>query len=128
MTIPPYMRRYFVRLACFLTAYAFVLVGGLMLATAGVGIGIRVFLAFTTAAAICGVFWAIFRLLVECDDEYQRLLLVKQVLLATGATLAITTCWEFLRVYDVLADGPRWTGVIWLGMFGLAAPIVRWRA
>lgn len=128
MSTPLYMRRYFFRLAGFMTAYAFVLIGGLMLATAGVGIGIRVFLAFTTAAMILGVFWAIFRLLAECDDEYQRLLLVKQVLLATAATLAITTCWEFLRVYDVLVEGPQWTGVIWLAMFGLAAPVVRWRS
>jgi hypothetical protein len=49
-------------------------------------------------------------------------------LLATAATLAITTCWQFLAVYDVLAEGPQWIGVIWLAMFGLAAPIVRWRA
>jgi hypothetical protein len=38
------------------------------------------------------------------------------------------TFWQFLEVYDVLAEGPKWTGVIWLAMFGFAAPIVRWRA
>lgn len=128
MPLPIYMKRYFFRLGCFMTAYGFVLVFGLMAAAAGVPLGVRVFLAFANAALICGVFWTIFRLLAECDDEYQRYLLVRQVLLGTAATLVITTFWQFLEVYGVLAEGPRWIGAIWLAMFGVAAPIVRWRA
>jgi hypothetical protein len=128
MPLPAYMKRYFFRLACFMTAYAAVLIGGLMASAAGVPVGVRVFLAFATAAMICGMFWAIFRLLAECDDEYQRLLLTKQVLLGTAATLVVATCWQFLQVYDVLTEGPQWIGVIWFAMFGLAAPVVRWRA
>lgn len=125
---PPYMKRYYFRLAVCLTGYAATLVGGLLVARAGAPVSVRIFLALLTASMVCGLFWAIFRLLAECDDEYQRLLLVRQTLLATAATLAITTCWQFLAVYDVLAEGPQWIGVIWLAMFGLAAPIVRWRA
>lgn len=128
MPLPQYMKRYFFRLGCFMTAYGFVLVGGLMAATAGVPFGVRVFLAFTNAAMICGVFWTIFRLLAECDDEYQRLLLVRQTLLGTAATLMICTFWQFLEVYRVVSEGPKWIGVIWLAMFGLAAPVARWRA
>ena len=128
MTTPIYMKRYFRRLALFMTAYAFALIAGLFLTRAGAPFPMRVFLALLNAAMILGVFWAIFRLLAECDDEYQRLLLVKQTLLATAATLAITTCWQFLAVYEVIAEGPAWVGVIWLAAFGLAAPVVRWRA
>lgn len=128
MPLPSYMKRYFFRLAVCLTAYAVLLIGGLLLVRAGAPLSVRVFLAYANAAAICGVFWAIFRLLAECDDEYQRLLLVKQTLLATAATLVIATFWQFLEVYRVLAGGPRWIGVIWLASFGVAAPIVRWKA
>ena len=128
MQMPAYMKRYFVRLSISMTGYAVVLVSGLTLVKAGMPYGMRIFLAFATAAMICGVFLTIYRRLMECDDEYQRLLLVKQTLLATGATLGITTFWQFLAVYDVLAEGPNWFGVIWLAMFGIAAPIVRWRA
>jgi len=128
MAQPAYMKRYVFRLTLCLTGYALMLIGGQMFAEGGVPVGIRVFLAFATAAMICGVFWAIFRLLAECDDEYQRLLLVKQILLATAATLAIATCWQFLEVYEVVAQGPRWFGVLWLAMWGAAAPVVRWRA
>ena len=126
--MPSYMRRYTIRLIGFLTGYLIVLVGGLLLARGGVADVVRVGLALLTGAMICGVFWTIFRLLTECDDEYQRLLLVKQVLLATAATLGLTTVWQFLAVYDLVAKGPQWIGVIWLAAFGFAAPIVRLRA
>lgn len=127
-SIPAYMRRYLIRVVSFMTAYTAILNGGISLARSGVDVGVRVVLALLTASMICGVFWAIFRLLADCDDEYQRLLLVKTILLATAATLAISTFWEFLHVYHVLVEGPRWIEVIWLAMFGLAAPIVRWRS
>ncbi len=39
------------------------------------------------------------RYLVEEADEYQRVLLVRAVLWATGATLAVTTVWGFLEAY-----------------------------
>lgn len=126
--MPAYMRRYTCRLAGFMTGYTGALVGGLMAVRGGAPVELRIALALTTAAMICGVFWAIFRLLAECDDEYQRLLLVKQVLLATALMLGLTTFWQFLEVFDVLAAGPKWIGVLWLAMFGLASPIVRWRA
>lgn len=126
---PHYMRRYFWRIGLCMSAYMAILITGLMLARDdALPLGAAIALAFATAAPICGVFWAIFRVLVECDDEYQRLLFVKQILLATAATLAICTVWQFLVVYDALAHGPKWFGVLWLAMFGLAAPVVRWRA
>jgi xanthine/uracil/vitamin C permease (AzgA family) len=128
MFMPSYIKRYTRRLTGFMTSYVVVLIGGQMLESSGISYEVRVFLAFLTAATICGVFWAIYRLMIECDDEYQRLLMVKTILLATGATLGITTCWQFLEMYEVVSNGPGWIGVIWLAMWGLATPIVRWRA
>ncbi len=126
--MPRYMRRYVWRLTGFMLAYAAILVGGLTLAKRGLPPGAGVALALATAAPICGIFWAIFRLLAECDDEYQKLLLVRQTLLATAFTLAIATAWQFLTVYDVIAQGPEWIAVIWFAMIGIAGPITRWRA
>jgi len=121
------MKRYFWRISLFMLGYIAVLSAGIVLRDGGLALPGKVALALLTAAMICGVFWAISRLLIECDDEYQRLLWVKQTLLATGATLGIATCWEFLRVYEVLAEGPGFYGVIWLACWGIAAPIVRLR-
>ncbi len=127
--MPAYMRRYLRRFTLCMVSYIVILYAGLTLARGmAVPAPLAIMLAIFTAAPICGLFWAIFRLLAECDDEYQRLLLVKQVLLATAATMMIATIWQFLVVYDVLHEGPQWIGVIWFAMFGVAAPIVRLRA
>lgn len=128
--LPPYMRRYTIRIIFFMTAYLLILIGGLRFARGGAehAQATLIGLAIINALPIIGVFWTIFRLLMEIDDEYQRLLFAKQTLLATGITLTIVTIWQFLNVYDVVATSPQWMGVIWLAMLGIAAPIVRWKA
>lgn len=128
--MPAYMKRYMFRLTGFMLAYVGVLIGGLSLARGNQHLptSAAIALALLTALPICGVFWAIYRLLVETDDEYQRLLLTKQTLLATALMLVVVTIWQFLEVYDVLATGPQWVGAIWFAMLGLAAPVTRWRA
>lgn len=127
--MPPYMRRYTARILVFMGSYAAILTGSLIFARNGEhGQATLTGLALITAFPVIGVFWAIFRLLVETDDEYQRLLFAKQTLLATALTLTLVTVWQFLQVYDVVETGPQWMAVIWFGMLGLAGPIVRWRA
>jgi hypothetical protein len=127
---PSYMRRYFIRVSLFMVAYVLILTIGLSLArgSADLAAPMLFLLALLSALPIIGVFWAIFRLLIEIDDGYQRLLFVKQTLIATAITLATVTVWQFLEVYDVVATGPRWTGAIWFAMLGVAGPIARWRA
>lgn len=128
--LAPYMRRYTIRIVLFVSSYVIILTSSLAFARGGSehSQATLIGLALITAFPIIGMFWAIFRLLVETDDEYQRLLFAKQTLLATAATLVIVTVWQFLQVYDVVTTGPQWMGVIWLAMLGLAAPIVRWKA
>lgn len=128
--LPPYMRRYTIRIILFMTAYILILTGGLTFARSEAEHArvTLIALSIISALPIIGIFWAIFRLLVEVDDEYQRLLFAKQTLLATGFTLTIVTVWQFLNIYDVVATGPQWMGVIWFAMLGIAAPIVRWKA
>ncbi|GGB54250.1 hypothetical protein [Blastomonas aquatica] len=124
------MRRYTLRLMLFMGSYMAILTGSLLFARNGAdhAQATLIGLALISAFPIVGVFWAIFRLLVEIDDEYQRLLFVKQTLLATALTLAIVTVWQFLKVFGVVTDGPQWMGAIWFAMLGIATPIVRWRA
>ena len=124
------MRRYTIRIMVFMAAYVIILTSSLFFARNG-GLHSQatlIGLALITAFPIIGVFWAIFRLLVETDDEYQRLLFAKQTLLATAMTLVIVTVWQFLQVYDVVLTGPQWMGVIWFAALGIAGAIVRWKA
>lgn len=128
--MPVYMKRYSIRLAIFMSLYIAILVGGMSWMNSGnpPGEPVAALLAILTALPILGIFWTIFRLLIEMDDEYQRLLMTKQIVVGTAMTLAIATIWQFLNAYDVLAQGPQWVGAIWLAMFGIAGGLVRWRA
>lgn len=54
-------------------------------------------IAVLPALPIIGFVWAMGRLLVEEDDEYQRLLHVRQALVATGFLLVVSTVWGFLE-------------------------------
>lgn len=129
-SMAPYMRRYSIRILLFMTSYVVILTASLTFARSGAAHGqaTRIGLALITAFPVIGVFWAIFRLLVETDDEYQRFLFAKQTLFATAFTLVIVKVWQFLQVYDVVKTGPQWMGVIWFAMLGLAGPIARWKA
>ena len=126
--MPDYMRRYMFRLSGFMIAYVAILLTGKMIANNGVPLWVGIALALVTAAPICGVFWTIFRLLAECDDEYQQMLLVRQTLLGTALTMVVVTVWQFLEVYDVLNVGPQWIGAMWFAMWGVASAITRLRA
>jgi hypothetical protein len=128
--LPTYMRRYTIRVLLFMVSYVVILTSSLTFARGGAqhSQATLIGLALISAFPIIGVFWAIFRLLVEIDDEYQRLLFAKQTLLATAITLVIVTVWQFLAVYEVVATGPEWMGAIWFAMLGVAGPIARWKA
>jgi hypothetical protein len=76
-------------------------------------------LALLPGLSVAGIFWAMGRLLIEERDEYQRMLLVRQSLVATGLTLSAVTIWGFLENFDLVPhiDG-FYVAVLWFG--GLA--------
>jgi hypothetical protein len=57
--------------------------------------------AVLPALPIVGVFVAIGRYLIEERDEYLRMLMVRQSLIATGLTLAVATVWGFLESFGL---------------------------
>ncbi|HMI40266.1 MAG TPA: hypothetical protein VK485_03420 [Sphingomicrobium sp.] len=130
MSLTPPMRRYTIRLIFCLVAYGLALVLANMAYPAVRHITPLAWgLAILPALPIVGVFVVIGRLIVETDDEYQRMLFVKQTLIATGLTLSIATVWQWLVNFD-LASFPEGYGiaVLWFAMLGVAAIVARWRA
>jgi hypothetical protein len=131
MAMPSYMRRYTFRILGFGLAYVGVLIGAIMAMKqpwAPTGPAAWA-LAVLPAIPVVGMIWAIFRLIAETDDEYQRFLFVKQVLIATGLTLAIATIWGFLENFDLVEDVPAYhVTVLWFAMIGVGGCIARWRA
>jgi uncharacterized membrane protein len=75
--------------------------------------------AILPALPIIGFFGAIGRYLVEEQDEYLRMLMVRQTLWASAFTLSIATTWGFLDNFRLVGhvDG-YWIVVVWY--FGLA--------
>ena len=79
---------------------------------------LKYFVAILPALPIMGIFGAIGRYLVEEQDEYVRMLMVRQTLWASAFTLSVATVWGFLDNFGLVghADG-YWIAVLWF--FGL---------
>ena len=79
--------------------------------------------AILPALPIIGIFGAIGRYLIEEQDEYVRMLMVRQTLWASAFALSLATVWGFLDNFDLVghADG-YWLVITWffgLGLGGL---------
>jgi FtsH-binding integral membrane protein len=83
--------------------------------------------ALLPALPIIGIFAAIGRFITEETDEYQRMLLIRQTLVATGFALTVATVWGFLESFDLVghADG-YYVAVLWFGGLGLGSCVNRW--
>jgi hypothetical protein len=78
--------------------------------------------AIVPALLIIGVFFAIGRYLVEEQDEYLRLLMVRQTLVASGLALSVATLWGFLESFRLAPHvDAYWFAVVWFGGLGLGA-------
>src|SRR3954454_11679483 len=68
---------------------------------------LKYLVAMLPAIPIIGIFCAIGRYLVEEQDEYVRMLMVRQILWASGFALSCATVWGFLDNFGLVghADG-----------------------
>lgn len=116
----PAMRKYLRRLAGFMVAYTGLIfaVGYVFRLAPPTGVLAWV-VAVLPALPILGVFWTIFRLLVEETDEYIRTMFVRQSLFATAFCLSIMTVWEFLQNYEVVPPGNGGFGAAFFWFVGL---------
>ncbi|MEO5809175.1 MAG: hypothetical protein ABIR51_03745, partial [Sphingomicrobium sp.] len=83
-------------------------------------------LALLPAFSVSGVFWAVGRLLVEEEDEFQRMLLVRQSLVATAFALSIATAWGFLEAVDLVPHVDAYfIAILWFARLGVGS-LVNW--
>lgn len=76
-------------------------------------------LAIAPALPIIGVFWAVMRFIIEEKDEFIRMLIVRQCLVATGFCLTTMTVWEFLQNFDLVPPGNGGFGAAFFWFMGL---------
>lgn len=119
----PAMRRYTRRLAIAMSAYLITLFLAVTLVRKGDVAGpLAWILAVLPGLCIASVFWVYGRLLVEETDEYQRMLLVRQSLIATGFTLSIVTIWGFLETFGLVRHVDAFfVAVLWFFGLGVGA-------
>jgi hypothetical protein len=80
--------------------------------------------AILPALPVIGIFAAIGRYLVEEQDEYVRMLMVRQTLWASGFALSLSTVWGFLENFDLVGHvDSYYIVVLWFGGLGLGACI-----
>ena len=74
--------------------------------------------AMLPALPIIGIFVAMGRYLVEEQDEYVRMLMVRQTLWASGFALSVATVWGFLENFDLVEHVDAYSvAIVWF--FGL---------
>lgn len=116
-------RRYVRRVVLFMTLYVLTLVGVSHYFDKAGPTGISaVVAAILPALPIIAVFWAIGRLLVEERDEYLRLQLVRQSLVATAFALTVATVWGFLETFEQVPHVPAYfAAILWFAGLGVGS-------
>ena len=125
--MPPAMRRYMKRLFISMILYAVALIAAIYMFNRDMVSGPLAYaMGALPALPIIGVFWTIGKLLAEMSDEYQRLLLTRQVLVATGFMLSVATLWGFLEQFELVFHIPAYYwAVLWFGGLGLGSCVNR---
>jgi hypothetical protein len=119
----PAQRRYNRNVLVLSALYAVTLVGTIafFLRTAPTGL-VAYAAAVLPALPIIGVFAAMGRYLVDEQDEYLRMLTVRQTLWATGFALSVATIWGFLESFELVDHiDAYYIAVLWFGGLGLGA-------
>lgn len=121
-------RRYTLQVSLLMVLYGVALVAAnALVPTAGSPV-IKLAFAVLPALPIIGIFVVIARLLASLPDEYVRMLLVRQSLVATAFMLSIATVWGFAETFDLAPHVPAYyAAVLWftgLGWGGLVNAII----
>lgn len=117
----PEVKRYTRDVLIVMTAYVVALIGVNMWFKAAPPSGALAYVAAALPALpILGVFALIGRLLARLRDEYVRMLLVRQSLVATAFALSVATVWGFLESFELAphAEG-YWAAVLWFAGLGV---------
>lgn len=118
-------RRYNKSVILLSLAYALILFGVITFFRNSSPTGLSAYAAaILPALPIIGIFAAMGRYLVDEQDEYVRMMMVRQTLWASGFALSVATIWGFLESFDLVDHvDSYYVAVIWFGGLGLGACI-----
>jgi hypothetical protein len=127
MVRSPAKCRYNIRVIALSAAYAVMLIAATWLFKHHLATGPLAWLvAILPALPIVGIFAAIGLYLVEEQDEYVRMLMVRQTLWGSGFALSIATVWGFLEGFGLVDRVASYDVVIlWYAGLGLGSLVNR---
>ena len=116
-------RRYVIGTAMLMTGYVLILFGVTTYFRNSHPTGPLAYVAAVLPALpIVGVFALIGRYMVEERDEYLRMLLVRQSLIATGFAMTIATIWGFLESFGLVPHVDAYfAAILWFAGLGLGS-------
>lgn len=117
--IPAPIRRYLIRLFTAMSLYIVSLFAAKYLLKYHLVEGWAVWpLAILPGLCVVGVFYAVGMLIIEQKDEFIRMLLVRQTLVASAFSLAIATVWGFLENFGLVVhvDAFYWAILWFIGL------------
>ena len=119
----PAQRRYNRSVLSLSAIYAVSLIGAISFFKSNSPTGLVAYLiAILPALPIVGIFAAMGRYLVDEQDEYLRMLTVRQTLWATGFALSAATIWGFLESFELVDHvHAYYIAVLWFAGLGLGA-------
>jgi hypothetical protein len=123
MTSAPALKRYNIRVVCLSLFYvAFLFAANYGFNHKLLGGAAAYAAAILPALPIIGVFAAIGRYLIEEQDEFVRMLMVRQTLWASGFALSLATAWGFLESFDLVGHvDAYYIAVLWFAGLGLGS-------
>ena len=85
--------------------------------------------AILPALPIIGILVAVGRYLAEETDEYLRMMMTRQALIASAFTLSIATVWGFLENFDLVPHVyAYYAQILWFAGLGVGSIINRFQA
>ncbi|MBW8744886.1 MAG: hypothetical protein JF628_11180 [Sphingomonas sp.] len=116
-------RRYQRRVSIAMSSYVVLLVAEIKLfAHPGLTDPIRFALTLLPGLAVSMVFVALGRYLVEEEDEYLRVRMVRKIVWATGTALVACTLWGFPEDAGFLPHVPLYfAAIVWLAALGIVS-------
>lgn len=121
-------RRYNRRVVVASIAYAALLIGEQYALRHGhLAASAKYALAVLPALPIIAIFLLVGRYLIEEQDEYLRMRMVRQILWTTGLTLAVTTLWGFLEDAGLPHLPMFYVAVFWFAGLGIVGCMLNLR-
>ncbi len=116
-------QRYLTRMAITMAFYLITLfMAEHFIEDVGVSGPLAVLLALLPGLSFAGVIWIFGALIVEEQDEFYRLLYVRQGLIATGVSFTLAAIWGFLETYKIVEPvAAFWWPTIWCVGIALGA-------